>query len=440
MRQDRPTLDAKTPIRHPNQFQRDDAVIVPYKTDVLLRRPPRVNHILIAANVLIFIITDVLGGMRGSLAEYHLKERFMLSLASPELLDFFSYQFLHGDIWHLAGNMVFLWVFGNAVNSKMGHLPYLFFYLACGVFAAVGFAVASSHPSNLIGASGAIAGVTMAYLVLFPRSEISVFYWLFIIIGVWRIRAILLILLKVVLWDNILAPSLGGGSIDSVAYSAHIAGYLFGFVVCIVLLLARALPRDQYDILSLIKRHHQRQQFRAVMADPNARAQAAYGRVARPVSAVTARPVRPSREPLQEDADDTVGRLRAEIADFMADHAYNEAADRYEALVVEDPNQCLPRKQMLMVSNQLMTLQRYPQAAAAYEKYLKAYPTDGDAIQVRLVLGIIYARYLQQKEQAQTHLRACLPRLTDPEQIRQARHYLGDDEGTPDTTPWTVPE
>ncbi|MFH1417646.1 MAG: rhomboid family intramembrane serine protease [Planctomycetota bacterium] len=391
---------------------------------------------MIIANVLVFIVTDVFGGLRGSLAGYHLKERFMLSLALPEILDFFTYQFLHGDIWHLAGNMVFLWVFGNAVNSKMGHLPYLFFYLACGVFAAVGFAVASALPSNLIGASGAIAGVTMAYLVLFPRSEVSVFYWLFIIIGVWRIRAMLLILLKVVLWDNILAPSLGGGTIDSVAYSAHIAGYLFGFIVCIVLLLVRALPRDQYDILALIKRHHQRQQFRAAMADPTARAQATYGRVARPISAVTARPV----EPWPNEAPDAVSRLRAEIADLVADHAYSEAAERYEALVVEDPNQCLPRKQMLMVSNQLMTLQRYPQAAAAYEKYLKAYPTDGDVVQVRLVLGILYARYLQQTEQARTHLLACLPRLTDPEQIRQARHYLGDDEGEPGSTAWTVPE
>jgi outer membrane protein assembly factor BamD (BamD/ComL family) len=79
---------------------------------------------------------------------------------------------------------------------------------------------------------------------------------------------------------------------------------------------------------------------------------------------------------------------------------------------------------MLDVANQLKTMSRYPQAAAAYEKYLKAYPTDPEVQQVKLLLGIIYAKYLNQHESAQKYLRDCLSRLTNPDQVAQAQHWL----------------
>ncbi|MBN2559667.1 MAG: rhomboid family intramembrane serine protease [Phycisphaerae bacterium] len=394
-------------------------LFIPIRTDSPVRRSPRVNHALIALSIAIYLITDVFAAALGGDPDHPLKYRFLIRPTDLRLYQFFTYQFLHGDFWHLAGNMLFLWVFGNSVNSKMGHVAYLLFFLASGVFAGVGFAVGSQNPC--LGASGAIAGVTTAYLVLFPRSAVTMFYWLWFYIGTIHIRALLLIGLKIILWDNIVAPRLSAGvGVDSVAYSAHIAGYLFGFVVCLLMLLIRALPRDQYDILALTKRFYLRQQFRATMADPNAQAKATYGRVARPVSVATERPI----ELPEAVATDEISRLRGETSDLLAKHDYEAAADRYETLVSKDPNQCLPRANMLLVANQLMTLNRYPQAAAAYERFLKAYPTAPDSGQVRLVLGIIYAKYLQQYEAAQTHLRECASRLTDPGQVQQATHWL----------------
>ncbi len=393
--------------------------MIPIRTDSPIRRAPRVNQAIIVVNLLVYIFADLLAARLGWGDAAALKRRLVIDPQNLELHQFFTYQFLHGDFLHIAGNMLFLWVFGNGVNSKMGNVAYLFFYLACGVFAGVGFASTSEDPC--LGASGAIAGVTTAFLVLFPRSAVTVFYWFWLYIGTLQVQALILIVVKIILWDNIIAPSLArDGAFVQVAYSAHIAGYLFGFLWCSLMLFLRALPRDQYDIIALVKRYQQRQQYRAAMADPNARAKAMYGKVARPIASRSGEAVETPLSP--EEAE--IVRMRGEIADFLDRHDYAAAAKAYQALTVRDPSQCLSRAQMLEIANQLMTMGRYPQAASAYEKYLAAYPGDSETEEVKLVLGIIYAKYLEQPESAQKHLRDALVRLTNPEHIRQATHWL----------------
>lgn len=393
-------------------------LIIPLKTDSPVRRRPYVNQALIAANILIYLVTDVFGSLGGNTFGEEIMRRFLLDPRDLSLSGFFTYQFLHGGTMHLLGNMLFLWVFGNSVNSKMGNVAYLFFYLAAGVFAGVGFAMASQNP--LVGASGAIAGVTTAFLVLFPRCKVTTFYWFWFYIGTLHLRALLLIGLKIILWDNILAPRFSAGGFEGVAVSAHIAGYTFGFVVCMVLLLIRALPRDQFDILALFKRYFQRQQLKAAFADPNARARATFGRVARPVSPKTGLPI--EAEP--SVAETEIIRIRAEIAKSVAEGDYAGATERYEQLLLRDPDQCLPRRNMLTIANQFMTMSRYPQAAAAYEKHLKAYPKDSDILQIKFLLGIIYAKYLRQYESAEQFLRESADSLTDPAQQEQASQWL----------------
>lgn len=393
-------------------------LLLPIKTHSEVRRWPWANHALIVANIAMYVVTLAMGSMAklSQGAGDDLRDSWMLVPGDLHLLSFFSYQFIHGDIWHLGGNLLFLWLFGNSVNDKMGNIAYLLFYLACGVFAGVGFVLTSDNPC--LGSSGAIAGVTTAYLVLFPRAVVTVFYWLFFTIGAMHVQAMLLIGLKIILWDNILSPQLQQGhEAVQVAYSAHLAGYFFGFVVTLTMLLVRALPRDQYDILALIRRYYQRKQLKAAMADPAARARAQFGRVARPISADSESWTAPVE--ISESA-----RLRADIADLLAQRNYVAAADRYEQLVIHEPETCLPRRQMLEVANQLMTLQRHPQAARAYERFLKTYPTDSETTQIKLLLGIINAKYLEQHEAAVQYLRDCLDRLTNNDQVEQARHWL----------------
>lgn len=382
-------------------------VFVPIKTDAPIRRTPVVNVSLIVVNAVIFLATTpMLHGRLPIQWGQSVRDWGVLDPRNLSLYQFFSYQFLHFDFWHLFGNMVFLWVFGNAVNAKMGNVAYLLFYLAAGVFAGVGFAMTSTSPC--LGASGAIAGVTTAFLVLYPQSVVSVFCWIFLFIRFLHVQALLLIVLKIIVWDNIIAPNVLSGGFTAVAYSAHLAGYFFGFTLCSLLLLVKALPRDQYDILALIRRYHQRRQFRTVMADPTAQAQATYGRVARPVSVFSGRPI------AVPSADDDVIRMRQEIADRLSRGAYDEAVEKYEALMVRDPTQVLSRRNMLEIAMQLKARERYPQAVSAYEKFLSAYPTDSEAPHAQMMLGILYTKYLHQHDRAEMLFRECRDQLKDP--------------------------
>jgi membrane associated rhomboid family serine protease len=332
------------------------------------------------------------------------------------LYQFFTYQFMHANWAHIGGNMLFLWIFGNAVNGKMGQVPYVLFYLAGGIAAAIGHAYMNPDFSAMVGASGAIAAVTTAYLALFPRSHVTVLYW-WLIIGTFELPSMILIVFKMILWDNVFAQTIAGES--NVAFDAHLAGYAFGFAATIALMAIRTLPRDQFDIMALWKRWFHRQAFRSALADPEAEARARYGRVARPVSM---QDVRVSNGP--PTARDQVAELRMKIAEALALTDRDAAAGLYEKLLELDPRQVLPKGSQLDVANQLYTLGRLPQAVAAYEKLLSAYPTTQEAKEIRLLLGIIYARDLRQYEVAEGHLRQSLAQFSDEKRQEQCRHWL----------------
>jgi membrane associated rhomboid family serine protease len=145
----------------------------------------------------------------------------------PERLTLISYMFFHGDILHLAGNMLFLWVFGDNVEDAMGHVKYLIFYLACGVFAGLTHAwMVPDSDSPLIGASGAVAGVIAAYLMLHPRVRVWVLALKAIPLRISAAFALgLWILIQVVM---VLLPQVG-----PVAWWAHIGGLLAGAVLVV---------------------------------------------------------------------------------------------------------------------------------------------------------------------------------------------------------------
>jgi len=394
-------------------------MLFPIRTDSPVKRTPWVNYGLIGANVLVFLASYSLHGQSRAIGDYSdplaaWTRHYFLDGAEPQLYQFFTYQFLHGGSVHLIGNMIFLWVFGNSVNAKMGHLPYLLFYLGGGIFAGAGYCLFTNNP--VLGASGAIAAVTTAYLALFPRSNIEFIYWWFLV-GVFELPSVLSILAKMILWDNIIAPRFGdSGESAQVAYGAHLAGYLYGFLAAVILLWMRALPRDQFDIIALWHRWYHRQSVSSALRDPTARAIAQYGRVARPVSA--------SGAAVQEVPTDHVADLRGRIAQALARRDRVTAAELYQELLQADPSQALARDQQLEVAYQLYAMGRMPQAAAAYERYVQTYPGTSDADQVRLLLGIIFARDLQQFERARQYLREVRNRLTDARRRQQCEEWL----------------
>jgi rhomboid family protein len=147
----------------------------------------------------------------------------------PEGLTLLTYQFLHSDILHLLSNMLFLWVFGDNIEDAMGHVKFLVFYLLCGVAAGLTHAFMLPHSNlPLIGASGSVAGVIAAYLILHPRVRVWVLAFRFIplriaaawVLGVWAATQLVMIAL---------APT------DQVAWWAHVGGMVAGAILVLVM-------------------------------------------------------------------------------------------------------------------------------------------------------------------------------------------------------------
>jgi membrane associated rhomboid family serine protease len=383
-------------------------ILLPIRTDCPPRRRPLVNYALIIANVAIFV------GLNYFVPKHQqaiLENLLMLHGASPKLYQFVTYAFMHANWGHLIGNMLFLYIFGNSLNDKLGHLEYLLFYLAGAVVSGAGYAYYTS--ADLVGASGAIAAVTTGFLVLFPRSNILVVIWIFYFIDTFEISSLFLIGFKMILWDNIIGPRLGPES--NVAHGAHLMGYAFGFVVPLVLLAARALDRDQFDILALWSRIFRRREFAQVGGN------VFNGGIPKPVSAE----VHENGEVgMTELFPPKVAELRQKISDSLARFDLATAANYYRVLVREDPNHVLHKKAQLDVANQLMSEQDYAMAAEAYEKYLTRYSTGDQVEQVELLLGIIYSRYLPQPKRAKELLEKAKSRLQDLSQIHLCEEEL----------------
>lgn len=149
------------------------------------------------------------------------------NLLLPEEITLITYMFLHGGILHLVGNMIFLWVFGDNVEDSMGHLRFLIFYLLCGIFAGLVHAVMSA-PSDvpMIGASGAVAGVIAAYLMLHPRVRV----WILVL---YRIPLRVSAGLALGVWIALQLVSVYMDTEGGTAWWAHIGGLIAGAVLIV---------------------------------------------------------------------------------------------------------------------------------------------------------------------------------------------------------------
>lgn len=243
--------------------------MIPLKDDNPTHRRPYLTLALILACTIVFVHQSLLpddlslGGQVAFICEYGLVAEHTLEGPDPaadldrvradgegvtclslsqehnRLLGLVTYQFLHADWLHLIGNMLFLWVFGNNIEDRLGRVRFLPFYLLCGALA--GLAQALTDPGSdipLIGASGAVAGMLGAYVVLFPRAGIwtLVAFVLPLKLPAWLWIGIYFVLQFLYLGDSM--TSRGGG----VAYMAHLAGFLAGVLLVRPFLTGRPGP------------------------------------------------------------------------------------------------------------------------------------------------------------------------------------------------------
>jgi membrane associated rhomboid family serine protease len=154
-----------------------------------------------------------------------------------------SSMFLHGGFLHIFGNMLYLWIFGNNIEDTLGHLRFLFFYLVCGLCAALTQVL--SNPNStvpMIGASGAVAGILGAYLLLFPGARVLTLFFIIIFIKLIRLPAVIVL----GFWFFLQLLGVMGGSISNVAFFAHIGGFIAGLLLVMVFQPRWAKRRRRY--------------------------------------------------------------------------------------------------------------------------------------------------------------------------------------------------
>jgi membrane associated rhomboid family serine protease len=207
------------------------AMIVPYRVNTLTVRNPWANLVILALNIGCFVLVNT-----GQIS-IDWVERLVLQDWSA--LGLLGHQFLHAGWMHLLGNMIGLWVFGNALNGVISNLEYAVIYLLCGVLAAALHLMIDGAPA--VGASGAIAGLFGLYLAIYPKNEISCWYWFFQA-GTFEMKGYILIIVWFI-WE--IVSGLRG--VAGIASWAHVGGLIAGFGAGLVLLKLQRVELGDYD-------------------------------------------------------------------------------------------------------------------------------------------------------------------------------------------------
>jgi membrane associated rhomboid family serine protease len=202
--------------------------MIPLRDIIPSRTTPFVNVTLIGLNVLVFLYELSLGRAVNAFTLY-----WGLVPAAFSWVTVFTSMFLHGGFLHVAGNMLYLWIFGDNVEDRMGHGRYLVFYLLCGTAAALAQTI--TVPDSvvpMVGASGAIAGVMGAYFVLYPRSRIVTLIPIFFFFQIIEVPAIFFLgiwfLMQFVSGVGSIVSTVDSGATGGIAFWAHVAGFVAG--------------------------------------------------------------------------------------------------------------------------------------------------------------------------------------------------------------------
>lgn len=372
------------------------------------RGTPYVNYLLIATNVAVFLfislplihsrpdlsdplLLDYLRavGVRGRVSiravlqhvsAYDLFTfRYGYRPAAPSALTLFTSMFLHGGWLHLVGNMLFLWIFGNNVEHRLGRIGYLLTYLGTGALATLFFALfVPGSDIPLIGASGAISGVLGCYFLWFPRNKVKTFIFLFpfimstfLIPARWVLGFFLLV-------DNLLPFLISSGGGDGIAHGAHIGGFLAGMALAYGL---NQIPRNQ--------------SWRAAWGG---------GRVAEEGAV--------SLAPAEKMATDI---RRGEMA---------TAAAAYFALSAPEERRRLDAADLLAVGEYLLLADRYEEALTLYRRFIAERPADPALGRAYLGAGKAMVHLPNGMTSAYHYFLAALDVAGNDETLREARRHL----------------
>lgn len=218
--------------------------MIPIRDQIPTRRVPFVNYFLLVANVFVFVLQWLAGSNQEALIYQFalIPASFTSGVGIGDITDIFTSMFMHAGLAHLGGNMLYLWIFGDNIEDSLGHGKYILFYLAGGLVASLTHIF--TNPGSQIptvGASGAIAAVLGAYLVLYPNSKVLTIIPLGFFLRMTMIPAAIVLGLWFVLQLFSGVLSMGGPDVGGVAFWAHIGGFVAGVI------LAKIFARRRYQ-------------------------------------------------------------------------------------------------------------------------------------------------------------------------------------------------
>jgi|GEM_PF-150982 len=434
-------------------------MFIPLGTDRPIRRPTKVVYWLIGANVLVHLalmivdrldpqayvnvlaelwlsVKPTVGPIEGVPSEMPGASdavRMWSAAIEAQFADYafkpwslITHQFVHGGLLHLLGNMLFLFVFGPNIEDRMGRWRFLALYLGAGMAAAAAHLVfASGSPPTeaglpsitivppAIGASGAIAGVTGAYLCMFPRTRIKVLLFFFLI-GVFYLPAAWFIGISIA-FDLLYKAAADFEFLASnVAYEAHLGGYAFGFVIAYVALARGWLAREPYDLFSMHKQARRRRAYRDLVAKTGTGGWSS--ELAADADVRRQKRRRDTSETHSDAVSEAIGAKRAKIGELLDAGDEDAAAEAYVMLADKHGEQALQRDQQLAVAKRLNALARHTDAAVAYRQFAKRFPNDPETNRVLILLALLQTRQLNDPVGAAESLGRVKPdRLSDQE-------------------------
>ncbi len=363
-------------------------------------------RVLLAINLVVFATMTAMERVRPDLAE----SVYGWGLLNPHDLHwwgFLSYAFLHGGVLHIGFNMLFLWVFGPPVEDRFGRVGFTLFYLAGA--AASGAAHVFFEDAPVLGASGAIAAVTGAFLIMFPRTQIKCLTLLGG--GTVMVPAAAFIAFAIVIDLVFHGFSVGRG----IARLAHLGGYAMGGATALALLGMGALPREPFDVFTMIRQARRRKVLREAVQE----SQHAIGSTAKGERDAVGEPDRALQD------------ARAEVSRRLGMGELAVAAETYEALLNNFPtgsraHTTMSRRHQLDLGNFYFSSGAHAMAAETYERYAAAYPDDRESPNVLVLAALVATRHLNDPVRARAALAAIKRRLDDPEHDALARQLQAE--------------
>ncbi|MCH2142138.1 MAG: rhomboid family intramembrane serine protease [Phycisphaerales bacterium] len=371
-------------------------------TDTPLRKRPLVTEAMVVLMLAAYLAILAIGLADKTMAA-QLLDAMALSRRDFQWWQPLTYLIAHDNpllggethpLWrllHLGFNLMGLWVFGAAVEDRIGHASMIIFSLLGGVIA--GLAQAWSSPESIIGASGMVGALAGGFIVLRPRCRIRVLI-VFILIRIWMVPALWII----AFWILMDLIGWAGVTDQSVAHVAHLAGYLWGGFTMALLLLAGLVPGHNEDIWSQLKLWNRRRTYKQVIASQDQQHGAP-----------------PARAKPKPKGHPELSALRSMVAagDMQA------AAQLWQTIATEDQSAILGRQPQLTLANHLQASGQRDAAAEAYRRFLHTYPNAPESAEVRLLLCVLLVRTLGRPTEAVPILNQSLADSLD-----QRRHQL----------------